>query len=295
MRLADGERIALQIVAFLVVNSRCCHPWPPPKKVLDSRWQLNAIAAPSPCWILLSILSTGCTIVKMRTSRISKDTVRLFDKASPTAASTSRRTTRSLSRFAYASPSTTTTPDIEDAIASPPAKRRRKLSTTSPVKAEKIVKVEKKEEVEEYVDIKASVPAAKKQRKPARKTTNATTGELHIEPPSDWEAMYELIRKMRAPGGAAYGAAVDTMGCERLADRDASPKDQRFHTLIALMLSSQTKDTTNAAAMKRLKTELPPHKPGAPIGLNLDNILAVEPKLLNELIWAVGFHNNKTK
>lgn len=107
--------------------------------------------------------------------------------------------------------------------------------------------------------------------------------------------MYELIRKMRAPGGAAYGAAVDTMGCERLADRDASLKDQRFHTLIALMLSSQTKDTTNAAAMKRLKTELPPYKPGAPIGLNLDNILAVEPKLLNELIWAVGFHNNKTK
>lgn len=231
----------------------------------------------------------------MRTSRISKDTVRLFDKASPTAASTPRRTTRSLSRFAYASPSTTATPDIEDAIASPPAKRRRKLSTTSPVKAETIVKVEKKEEVDDYVDIKTSIPPVKKQRKPARKTTNATTGELHVEPPSDWEAMYELIRKMRAPGGAAYGAAVDTMGCERLADRDASLKDQRFHTLIALMLSSQTKDTTNAAAMKRLKTELPPYKPGAPIGLNLDNILAVEPKLLNELIWAVGFHNNKTK
>jgi len=61
------------------------------------------------------------------------------------------------------------------------------------------------------------------------------------------------------------------------------------------MLSSQTKDTTNAVAMSRLQKELPPYKEGAPIGLNLQNILAVDPKLLNELIWVVGFHNNKTK
>lgn len=61
------------------------------------------------------------------------------------------------------------------------------------------------------------------------------------------------------------------------------------------MLSSQTKDTTNAVAMARLQKELPAHKEGAPVGLNLENILAVDPKLLNELIWVVGFHNNKTK
>ena len=61
------------------------------------------------------------------------------------------------------------------------------------------------------------------------------------------------------------------------------------------MLSSQTKDTTNAVAMARLQKELPAYKEGAPIGLNLENILAVDPKLLNELIWVVGFHNNKTK
>jgi endonuclease-3 len=61
------------------------------------------------------------------------------------------------------------------------------------------------------------------------------------------------------------------------------------------MLSSQTKDTTNALAMGRLQTELPAYKEGEPMGLNLENILAVDPVLLNELIWAVGFHNNKTK
>jgi endonuclease III len=101
--------------------------------------------------------------------------------------------------------------------------------------------------------------------------------------------------KMRGAGGVASNAAVDTMGCERLADPDASPRDQRFHTLIALMLSSQTKDTVTAVVMHRLKTELPAHQPGAPKGLNLDNMLAVDPQVLNEMIWAVGFHNNKTK
>ncbi|KAL9627133.1 MAG: hypothetical protein Q9164_007695, partial [Protoblastenia rupestris] len=41
--------------------------------------------------------------------------------------------------------------------------------------------------------------------------------------------------------------------------------------------------------MRRLQTELP-----AP-GLTLDNVLAVEPETLNEMIYVVGFHNNKTR
>ena len=55
------------------------------------------------------------------------------------------------------------------------------------------------------------------------------------------------------------------------------------------MLSSQTKDTTNAIAMRRLQTDLPPP------GLTLENILAVDPVKLNEMIYVVGFHNNKTR
>ena len=66
-------------------------------------------------------------------------------------------------------------------------------------------------------------------------------------------------------------------------------KDKRFQTLIALMLSSQTKDITNALAMRRLQTELP-----SP-GLTLENILEVDPVKLNEMIYVVGFHNNKTR
>lgn len=131
-------------------------------------------------------------------------------------------------------------------------------------------------------------------RKPARKTTNPSTGEIKVEPPTDWEEMYALVKEMRISGPAA-NAAVDTMGCERLASPTANARDRRFHTLVALMLSSQTKDTVNAEAMIRLKNELPPYEDGKPAGLNLENMLAVEPAVLNELIGKVGFHNNKTK
>jgi endonuclease-3 len=106
--------------------------------------------------------------------------------------------------------------------------------------------------------------------------------------------MYALVKEMRI-SGPAKNAAVDTMGCERLADDDATPRDRRFHTLVALMLSSQTKDTVNAEAMARLKREMPGYAPGKPKGLNLENMLAADPGTLNEMIGKVGFHNNKTK
>lgn len=51
------------------------------------------------------------------------------------------------------------------------------------------------------------------------------------------------------------------------------------------MLSSQTKDTVNAVAMKRLQTELPG-------GLCLESILKVEPKKLDELIRVVSSHQS---
>ncbi|TEA20050.1 Endonuclease III-like protein [Colletotrichum sidae] len=206
-----------------------------------------------------------------------------------------RRITRaSLARFAYAPSVVSETlslsnvpaaPDIED-VASSSHKRRRVAVTHQTDGA--AVKVEEVDETKIEKD-----PAAP--RRKARKPARVIKGEVpHVEPPSDWEQMYALVKEMRLTG-PAKDAAVDTMGCERLFHPDASERDRRFHVLIALMLSSQTKDTVNAVAMKRLMTELPPHKEGAAGGLNLENILAVDPAKLNELIWAVGFHNNKTK
>lgn len=95
-------------------------------------------------------------------------------------------------------------------------------------------------------------------------------------------------------------APVDTMGCEDLFWRTAPPREKRYHTLTALMLSSQTKDTVTAAAMQRLHTELVPQIPAEdgkdqPSTLTVENMIACDPKHLDSLIGKVGFHNNKTK
>lgn len=59
--------------------------------------------------------------------------------------------------------------------------------------------------------------------------------------PKDWKEVLEKLRIMRK----SMSAPVDTMGCHMCSDEKASPKDKRFHILIALMLSSQTKDAVN--------------------------------------------------
>jgi endonuclease-3 len=193
-----------------------------------------------------------------------------------------------------------------------PARKRKRTETVTQATPRRVsartAKVEVKTEIKSEVksEVKSEEPSSDDEkpetkpkprgrvRKPARKVTDAATGTVTVTPPTDWEEIYDLVKEMRLTGPAA-NAAVDTMGCERLALPSASARDRRFHTLVALMLSSQTKDTVNAAAMARLQTELPPHEPGAPPGLNLENMLAVDPVLLNELIGKVGFHNNKTK
>jgi len=201
-----------------------------------------------------------------------------------------------LSRFAHDNASTTdatsqVSTDIEDAIPAP-RKRKREATPRTPDKRSPRKTVTVKTETEDTFVFSPSKD--RKVRKPARQVKNEDTGEVEIHPPNDWAEVYNVVKEMRT-NGAAQNAAVDTMGCERLAQEDVSPRDKRYHTLTALMLSSQTKDTTNAVAMKRLQLELPAYKEGAPKGLNLENILAVDPKLLNELIWVVGFHNNKTR
>ncbi len=187
-----------------------------------------------------------------------------------------------------------------------PTRTAKKSRTGAGAEQQDIDDVKRAIKAEEEEDNRSvgAIPAAKtggaprKVRKPARVITTKIMkgGEtVHVEPPTDWELIYNLVKEMRQPGGPAANAAVDTMGCERLALASASVRDRRFHTLVALMLSSQTKDTVNAVAMARLQAELPPHAPGAPAGLNLENMLAVDPAQLNQMIWQVGFHNNKTK
>jgi endonuclease-3 len=247
----------------------------------------------------------------MRSSRVSRETAALVGRVQQLDSMQTRRVTRSaLARFAYEEP----VADIEDIAGPTPRKRRRIVkeedADAGPSTSRTAVKAEAKTKRETSVSsrtetaVKAELPVktepdattpARKRRLPARVIRGASPSVLPtVEPPTDWEEMYNLVRQMRLTG-PARDAAVDTMGCDRLFTADASPRDKRFHILVALMLSSQTKDTVNAVAMNRLHTELPPHSPGAAPGLNVENVLAVDPAVLNALIRQVGFHNNKTK
>lgn len=101
-------------------------------------------------------------------------------------------------------------------------------------------------------------------------------------PPDDWRLVFNEIKAYRQ----THEAVVDTMGCERLAERDRPPQQQRFQTLVALMLSSQTKDTVTSAAVRGLQADLPG-------GLCLDSILAIDEAQLDSRIRSVGFHTKK--
>ena len=96
-------------------------------------------------------------------------------------------------------------------------------------------------------------PRNRVKRQPAKRISGANGSTLRVDPPARWEEMYSLTEQMRA----RILAPVDTMGSESLAEEKRSPRDKRFQTLVALMLSSQTKDTVTAVAMRNLQESLP--------------------------------------
>ncbi|RKF65576.1 Endonuclease III-like protein [Golovinomyces cichoracearum] len=187
------------------------------------------------------------------------------------------------------------TPDLEDVV---PSRKRKRTLARKPTK--QTVKKEEEEEPNQDktrpgLNHSRSLPPKKRiGRKSVATILKIETEESEVKPPKNWAETYSVMKEMRT-NGVSQNAAVDSMGCERIADANASPRERRFHTLISLMLSSQTKDTINAATMNRLYNELPPYQQGEKHGLTVENVLAVDANLLNQLIWAVGFHNNKTK
>ncbi|OBT81116.1 hypothetical protein VE02_10306, partial [Pseudogymnoascus sp. 03VT05] len=253
----------------------------------------------------------------MRTSCISRDTTRALNATTHTPSRSTRLTRSALAQFSLnagppAVPSVGRGGDIEDAIpAGGEGKRKRRggaaAAGSGGVKKEEGGgnKAAWKGKGEGGSDSElSSAPSSRAITPPVRNARRQPVKRIKRSPPpaagsavgpENWERIYDLVMKMRTEGGVAADAAVDTMGCHTLAQPEASPRDQRFQTLVSLMMSSQTKDTTNYVVMQKLYKELPSATPGGKPGLNLENILAVPPERLNELIWAVGFHNNKTK
>lgn len=203
----------------------------------------------------------------MRTSRISRDTSRILAasrtqrtlRQTRTAANISTRPELIESRASDDSEngendmsgselsSVPTEPDSDDEVRK--ITRKRKRGQETPI----VVKHEAQEvSIATIASPKKATKPKKARRTPAKKV-KASDGSVKVEPPLDWEEIYTLTREMRNENVAP----VDTMGCESLADRTRTPRDQRFQTLVALMLSSQTKDTVTAVAMKGMQERMP--------------------------------------
>lgn len=102
-----------------------------------------------------------------------------------------------------------------------------------------------------------------------------------FSPPSNWARLYRRLEEYRK----RLPAPVDTVGCHCLKDDAAPVETQRFQILVALMLSSQTKDQVTAATMHGLMKK----------GLTVQAVNAMPAEELDAGICKVGFHNRKTK
>ncbi|WVF66948.1 hypothetical protein IAT40_001691 [Kwoniella sp. CBS 6097] len=101
--------------------------------------------------------------------------------------------------------------------------------------------------------------------------------------PTRWEEQYKLIERMRR----GLVAPVDNMGCERPRTIvDDNPKTLRFHILISLMLSSQTKDPVTSQAVSNLHDTLPG-------GLTAQSLADASVDTVYDCINKVGFWRRK--
>ncbi|KAK9763093.1 alpha,alpha-trehalase nth1 [Basidiobolus ranarum] len=100
--------------------------------------------------------------------------------------------------------------------------------------------------------------------------------------PKNWKIVYEELREWRRN----HIAPVDIMCCDKLADQHAEPEIFRFQTLVALMLSSRTRDEVTAEAMKNLHT----------LGtISAQRLVSMKSEVLDRCIAKVGFHRTKTR
>jgi endonuclease III len=131
--------------------------------------------------------------------------------------------------------------------------------------------------------IKKELSNVKRQPDEANEESEETPTKKSKWEPNNWKEQFERIKTMRAN----LDAPVDTMGCETLNSCDQyQPENiKRYHILVSLMLSSQTKDEVTAKAMNGLY-KLP---------LNIDTILATEEEVIEKAIYPASFYKRKAQ
>ena len=100
--------------------------------------------------------------------------------------------------------------------------------------------------------------------------------------PKNWNEIWNKISAFRS----VNAADVDSMGCCTLAEQHQPDAIQRYQILTSLQLSSQTRDPITADAIRKLQS--------SENGLTPISIAEMDPKVLDQLIGKVGFHNRKT-
>ncbi|KAI0695109.1 DNA glycosylase [Cerioporus squamosus] len=133
-------------------------------------------------------------------------------------------------------------------------------------------------------EILSERPKPKRLTSPRKPKPIPTALETPHPAPPRWRETYDTIKRMRS----RIVAPVDTMGCDRAQLKEADPRNQRFSTLISLMLSSQTKDEVTDAAVAKLREAV-----GGT--LSVDAILQADESVISEAICKVGFWRRKTQ
>jgi len=135
-------------------------------------------------------------------------------------------------------------PDIEDALSSVSASRKRKRGFDTPSTAVTTITTSsttrtspRKAGIRTEAGANGKVKKAKRQ--PAKKIVHED-GEVRIEAPANWEEIYDTVRDMRKE----KLAPVDTMGCESLAEERLSA--EVYHPSISrFMFEDPSRTLTN--------------------------------------------------
>ncbi|XP_018474528.2 endonuclease III homolog 1, chloroplastic [Raphanus sativus] len=124
-----------------------------------------------------------------------------------------------------------------------------------------------------------TVASTKTAGRPTETNITVTSAKTAGNSPENWVQVLEGIRQMRSSGDAP----VDSMGCDK-AGSFLPPTERRFVVLLGSLLSSQTKDQVNNAAIHRL------HQNGL---LTPEAIDKADESTIKELIYPVGFYTRK--